>query len=185
MATEQMIIGLYSPAQQSGKSTVAGYLTREYGFETRGFSLALKRMVIDLMNSAGITPEQIGFYMDRGKEDPIPELGDNSFRMLCQTIGTDWGRTLVDKDLWVKIVVSNPQRPDLLVIDDVRFPNEYEAIRAEGGQVWKVYRPGVVPISDHPSEGLLEGFEFDATIENGGTISDLERAAEVALKFGL
>lgn len=180
-----MLIGLYSPAQQSGKSTVAGYLNREYGFETRGFALALKRMVIDLMNSAGLTPEQIGFYMDLGKEDPIPELGDKSFRYLTQTVGTEWGRTLIDKDLWVKLIVNNPKRPDLLVIDDVRFPNEYEAIRAQGGQVWKVYRPGVTPTTDHPSEGLLEGFEFDATIVNDGTLSDLEYRAEVALKFGV
>lgn len=181
---EQMLIGLYSPAQQSGKSTVAGYLSREYGFETRGFALAIKRMVIDLMNSAGLTPEQIGFYMDLGKEDPIPELGYKSFRYLCQTQGTEWGRTLIDKDLWVKLVVNNPKRPDLLVIDDVRFPNEHEAIRRAGGQVWRVHRPGVLPTSDHPSEGLLEGFEFDATITNSGTIGDLERATEVALKYG-
>lgn len=180
-----MMIGLYSPAQQSGKSTVANYLVREYGFETRGFALALKRMVIDLLNSAGLSPERIGFYMDLGKEDPIPEMGGCSFRYLCQTLGTEWGRTLIAKDLWTNIIVNNPNRPDLLVIDDVRFPNEFDAIKAQGGQVWKVVRPGVTPISDHPSEGLLEGFEFDAEIVNDGSYSDLEMKAEVALKFGI
>lgn len=176
-----MLIGLYSPAQQSGKSSVAGVLGNRFGFETRGFALALKRMVIDLMNSAGLTPEQIGYYMDVGKEDPIPELGDKSFRYLCQTQGTEWGRTLIDKDLWVKIVVNNPNRPNFLVIDDVRFPNEFEAIKQAGGQVWRVWRPGVEPTSDHPSEGLLEGFDFDEDLKNDGDLAHLEQLTIAAL----
>jgi hypothetical protein len=177
-----MMIGLYSPAQQSGKSTVAGILGRNYGFETRGFALALKRMVIDLMTSAGLTPEQVGFYMDLGKEDPIPELGGKSFRYLTQTLGTDWGRTLVAKDLWRDIVVKAGNRPNLLVVDDVRFPNEFEAIREGGGQIWRIVRPGVVPTSDHPSEGLLENHEFDEVITNDGDIADLEAKVTAAFE---
>lgn len=181
MATKQVIIGLYSPAQQSGKSTVAGYLVREHGFEQRGFALALKRMVIDLMNSAGLTPEQIGHYMDLGKEDPIPQMGDKSFRNLCQTLGTDWGRSLVDQDLWARTLVINGSLPEFTVIDDLRFPNEFDAIKSKGGVVWKIVRPGTVPTSDHPSEGLLEDREFDAVLVNDGDFSDLAAKVEAAL----
>ncbi len=175
------MIGLYSPAPQSGKSTVATALTTEHGFEQRGFATALKRMVIDLMYSAGIRPEAVGRYMDVDKEAPIPELGNKSFRYLTQTIGTDWGRYLVDKDLWIKVLLNSPVLPKLCVIDDLRFPNEYDAIRAAGGKCWRIYRPGQEATTDHPSEGLLEDREFDAQLTNGGTYEDLRAAVKGAL----
>lgn len=176
-----MIIGLYSPAQQSGKSTVSQILQTRYGFENRGFATALKRMVADLFYSAGFTPDEIGRYMDTEKETPIPQFGGKSFRFMAQTLGTEWGRHLISRDLWVDLVLLAKNRPNLLVIDDVRFPNEFHAIKAEGGQVWRIFRPGQLPTSDHPSEGLLEGFEFDEKITNGGTFEELEAAVTAAL----
>lgn len=181
MATEQMLIGLYSPAAQSGKSTVAGILRANHGFETKSFATALKRMVADLLYSTGFSPEDVGRIMDVDKEAPIPELGDRSFRQLAQTLGTEWGRYLVDKDIWVKVLMNAPERPNLLVIDDVRFENEYEAIKADGGQVWRITRPGVEIATAHISEGALDGFEFDEEIINDGSYDDLEAKVKTAL----
>lgn len=178
---EQLIIGLYSPAQQSGKSTVSNILRLHYGFEHRGFAVALKQMVASLMLSAGLTDEEIVRYYNVRKEDPIPALGGRSFRYLAQTLGTEWGRDLIASDLWVNLVLKNPNLPPLVVIDDLRFPNEYDAIRAEGGQVWRIYRPGQEPTNGHPSEGLLEDREFDEKITNDGSIRDLEVKVKAAL----
>lgn len=181
MATERLTIGLYSPVPQSGKSTVAEILKNRFGFEQRPFAGPLKRLVVDLLWSAGFDPERIGQLMTRDKEAPIPELGDKSFRYLMQTIGTDWGRKLIDKDLWVKLILNAPQRADLVVIEDVRFPNEYDAVLADGGQMWRIERPGASLPNDHPSEGLLEDREFDEVIVNDGSLEALEDKVIAAL----
>lgn len=138
-------------------------------------------MITDLFFSAGFTPQEIGRYMDPDKEVPVPIFGGRSFRHMAQTLGTDWGRNLIDKDLWVNLVIAAKNRPNLVVIDDVRFPNEFEAIKAEGGQVWRIYRPGQEPVNDHPSEGLLEGREFDEQIANDGSVGELEAKVIAAL----
>lgn len=178
---ERLIIGLYSPAPQSGKSTVAGILEGQFGFSTRSFASALKRMVIDLLVTAGYSPEEVGHFMAAGKEEPIPALGNVSFRYLCQTIGTEWGRNLISNNLWVDLLVRNPNLPNLLVIDDVRFPNEFDAIRSEGGQVWRISRPSGVVQTSHVSEGLLEGYPFDEEIVNDSDVTDLGSRVASAL----
>lgn len=180
MDREQMIIGLYSPAPQSGKSEVARELGN-YGFVRKGFADALKAMIRPLLAAFGYAEVVIDKLLNtgEGKETVLPEIGVTP-RYLAQTVGTEWGREVIDPDLWIKAVL-NDKRPDMLVIDDVRFPNEYEAIRAEGGQVWRVYRPGRAPTNGHPSEGLLEDREFDEVIVNDGSLFALATKVRNAL----
>lgn len=176
-----MIVGLYSPAPQSGKSEVALELERA-NFRRKGFSDALKNMVVALLTTIGYTPREARklVYTGPGKTTPIPELGGTTSRYLQQTLGTDWGRMLIHSDMWVNTVI-NDQRPRLLVIDDLRFPNEYDAIRKAGGQCWRIYRPGAEAPNGHPSEGLLEGMFFDEEIVNDGTLEQLQQWVREAL----
>lgn len=176
---EHMLIGLYSPEPQSGKSTVATLLQGKYCFTTKSFATPIKRMVTDLLYSSGIGPELVTDYMGHKKEETIPEIGA-SFRYLAQTLGTEWGRRLVSNNIWVDAAMGNLE-DRLVVFDDVRFPNEYEAIREEGGQIWRITRTGTGTRTRHESEGLLEGREFDEEINNDGTLLTLERAVEQAL----
>lgn len=173
MATK--LIGLYSPVPQSGKSTVASYLASQHNFERHSFAGPLKRMAVELMSRAGLTPEQIGYYMDQGKEEPLPAPIGVSFRYICQTLGNDWGRNLISYDLWTGITMAGASATDgNVVIEDVRFPNEYKRIVEAGGEVWRISRTGAMVPNDHPSEGLLEGFLFDVEITNDGTVEDLQ-----------
>lgn len=178
---EQMIIGLYSPVPQSGKSEVARELSR-FGFIRKGFADALKAMALALFLKLGFTEAEAGHYIGtgEGKETPLPELGGKTPRQAMQTIGTEWGRKLIADDFWVRSVL-NDRRPDMLVIDDVRFPNEFDAIRKEGGQVWRVYRPGREAPNNHPSEGLLEGRKFDEEIVNDAGLTELATKVRSAL----
>lgn len=174
------LIGLYSPVPQSGKSTVASYLASRHNFERHTFAGPLKRMAVELMNSSGLTSEQICYYMEQGKEDPLPPPIGVSFRHLCQTLGKDWGRNLISDDLWTGITMAGASATDgNVVIEDVRFPNEYKRIVEAGGEVWRISRPGALPPNDHPSEGLLEGYPFDVEISNDGTVEDLELKAKL------
>lgn len=180
--SEQLIIGLYSPAPQSGKSTVAKRLTDTHGFTRKGFADTLRRMARALLLSLGFRSEEVDHYVDtgEGKATPLAELAGHTPRHVMQTLGTEWGRDRMGADFWVKAVINN-RAPSLLVIDDVRFPNEYAAIVREGGQVWCVIRPGAAAPNGHPSEGLLAGYAFDEVLTNDGTLADLEKKTDLAL----
>ena len=71
--------------------------------------------------------------------------------------------------------------PARLAISDVRFPNEADAIRAFGGLVVRVERPGVGPINGHESEIALDGYDFDLVVVNDGTLDELTDEMEAVL----
>lgn len=124
----------------------------------------------------GIAPEMLRDR--RTKEDVIFWLG-KSPRQLLQTIGTEWGRDMIDRDIWVRHLeqrIANMERQgyDLIVVADVRFDNEAEAIRARGGQVWQVIRPGADGhFGGHSSERGVSPDLIDRVIVNAGTPDDL------------
>ena len=51
------------------------------------------------------------------------------------------------------------------MVDDLRMPNEYAMLREEGAKIVRITVPGrtVVPSE---TEGRLEGYAFDAELEN-------------------
>jgi len=168
------IIGLYSPAPQSGKTTLANFLVENFNFERRSFSTPLKHMVNNLLLFSGIDATTVIQLGSEAKEAPIPLMGNKSYRELCQSLGMDWGRLSVDDGLWVKIALGSDgddTRP--LVIDDVRFANEYRAILRRGGEIWRISREEATVPNDHPSEGLLEQLSFDRHLTNNGSKQEL------------
>jgi len=74
------------------------------------------------------------------------------------------------------------------IITDVRFPNEFDAVKAKGGLVIRVNRPGhgtsmVALANAHPSETALDGHDFDHVIENDGNLEDLKKKVQFFLKW--
>ena len=164
------LIGLYSHAPGSGKSTVAGMIDGE----VVSFAAPLKRFVTSIVFGLGY--DGFSAVKDR-KEDKIPEIGVSP-RQMMQTLGTEWGRSCVHPNLWEMLAES--QARGLIssgfdvIFDDVRFPNEAEMIRRLGGELWLVDRPGVAYAGDHASEGALVDLMPDAVINNSGSLEDLQ-----------
>jgi hypothetical protein len=74
------------------------------------------------------------------------------------------------------------------IITDMRFPNEMQAIKANGGITIKVVRPHdkEIPLDLHPSETALDDVEFDYEIVNDGTLEDLiEKVEGIILHINL
>lgn len=170
------LIGLYSPAAQSGKSTVAGFLT-EHGYYTISFAAPLKRMARTFLINLGYGPSDIDYYLTDNKEAVIPEIKTTP-RHILRTLGTEWGRQCIHPELWLKCWEQTASRylksgiP--VVCDDVRFPNEAALIRKLGGQMWHICRPGTERNTEHASEGSLDDYPFfDAHLVNNGTLTDL------------
>ena len=110
----------------------------------------------------------------------VPEVGC-SVRRILQTLGTEWGREQITDDVWVRCWEAQASRHDRVIVDDVRFLNEAQAVKAKGGQMWKVVRTNAVHDGLHASEGGLDDWDgFDAVIQNDGSLSDL-RAKVLAL----
>jgi hypothetical protein len=175
------LIGLTGLAG-SGKDTVRGLLERFHGYNGLAFADPLRGMLASLLKSAGHNPT---WMVDREmKEREIPTIGV-SYRVLAQTLGTEWGRS-IDPDLWVKIAASRiASIPDeeRVVISDVRFPNEVASIKSQGGVIIRIIRPGVEPVRSHVSESNVGDLDWDYTILNNGSIDDLRYAIDRGLEY--
>lgn len=181
--TPPRLIGLYSPAPRSGKSTVAAYLT-EHGFYTVPFARPLKLMLRTFLIQLGYGPAEIDHYLDAGKNDGIPGIRTTP-RQLLQTLGTEWGRTCVHPEVWLMCWERTAQQKlDTgipVVVDDIRFPNEAALVRRLGGQLWRIERPGTDRSTEHASEGSLDDYPlFDRRLINDGSLLDLhERVQQI------
>jgi len=164
-----LIIGLYSPAPQSGKSTLGRFLSHHFHLQHRSFASPIKHIVRHFLFSLDIEAHVVNHLIEESKNTPIPKAGNKTVRELCQTLGLEWGRELIGEDLWVNALMGSLQGGNGYVIDDVRFPNEYAAVKAKGGEIWKIIRPDTDVLIEHPSEGLLEGLPFDRVLINDGT----------------
>lgn len=146
----------------------------------------MKSMLVVLFDWLGMGDEELEarLYGHR-KEEVIPALG-KSARELLISLGTRWGREMVDPQLWVKATMGSVE-PLLasgvdVVIDDMRTPNERAAVKAAGGLCVGIVRPGTeVPASAALLEGLLDIRHMDWTIENDGPVTDLHAAIRLAL----
>lgn len=181
------IIGLYSASAGSGKSEVARILAYNWDYELVKFAAPLKGMARGLLASMGFDVNEVEEMVEGDlKETVIPGFETVTPRRIMQTLGTDWGREAIDNDLWVTVAISKARKiieqGGRVVIDDCRFANEFDAIRAAGGSIYEVSRPNPSREMISRYEGNLTGFRFDGYIPNNGTLMDLRRVVISALK---
>jgi len=181
------VVGLYSSTAQSGKSTVADVLEREYGYRRIKFASGLKTMARALLASLGYIGEELERRIDWDlKEEFIPELGVTS-RFLQQTIGTEWGRQTVSESIWIDIASAQIEQSIRagvpVVVDDVRFPNEFLRLRGRHkATLIQVSRPGYRASGEHTSESQLDNdYEFDLHFLNDQHIPQLKTQARTFL----
>ena len=183
--SQPRVIGLYSPAPQSGKTAVA-YELQQHGYISVSFASPLKRMLGIFLSSAGYGHSHIENMLFEQKEEKIPEFGVTP-RHLMQTLGTEWGRECIGPDVWVDVWKSSVQKwldgGLNVVVDDMRFPNEWEAVKSLEGECWYVTRPRIHHESEHASEGALNDHGFDRRLINDGKLPDLYNQVANALAY--
>ena len=172
-----ILIGLTGYAR-SGKSTVARILRERDDFAEASFAAPIREMACAIL---GVNLARL----DEIKSEPQAVLGGKTPRYLMQTLGTEWGREMIDPDLWVKAcmarVAGSRRYGNPVVISDVRFPNEAEAIRKARGVIWRVVRPGT-GATEHSSETSMDAIAADDTIANIGTVQLLTEGVLAALE---
>jgi hypothetical protein len=167
-----------------GKDTVARIL-QEHGFEVLRFADPLKAMLRAFYKVHGLETEAIDAKIEGAlKELPCALLRGKTPREAMQTLGTEWGRGCVAGDVWVQSLIARYCALDSkVVVPDVRYQNEVDAIHAAGGIVIKVEANARVPaneFSTHSSETTVGTLTADFIVTNDGSLSVLDRTASLA-----
>jgi hypothetical protein len=169
-----MIVGIYSSVPQSGKSLLATKFI-EAGYKPLSFATPVKLSMAVVLN--GLNVERGGDYLWGHKKDAvIPELGITGGQLLS-TFASDYMRDTVDKDVWLNIAKNMIEPNTNYIIDDMRYPNEYEFIRNNGVVIHVTRDISKTHTRAKGSEGLLDEYFFDYNIKNNGTLEHLDTLA--------
>lgn len=179
------LIGLAGRAG-AGKDTVAGILSAHHDFARLAFAEPLKQMLMAGLRELGVSRELLSDAA--AKERPIESLG-KSPRQLMQTLGTEWGRQMINEDLWVllaeRALVQYRKFASGLVLTDVRYENEAHLVRRHGGSVWLIRRAlpaNVRALGAHSSEaGVQIVPEVDSLLLNDAGTEQLADEVRAAL----
>jgi len=121
-------------------------------------------------------PIRLGLYMMFGEKMVRASTDQNlknvldptygvSPRHIMQTLGTDWGRNLINQDIWViraRQIWEDECPNGLVMISDCRFDNEAMLVRELGGLVIEILRP------ENPHEVVMrEAGTSEHESENG------------------
>lgn len=207
-----MIIGI-SGLIGSGKDTIADYLCNFHGFRRESWANSLKDAVSTIFGWDRIMVEgrtaQARAWREQVDSWWADRLGIPGLtpRWVLQYWGTDVLRRHFHDDIWVASLENKLRTAqDNIVISDCRFHNELLAIRRTGGICVRVTRgpdPDWAPLAlpaalgdsgaqaalmslgIHASEYSHVGVEYDATIDNTGTILDLHNSVASLLQSHL
>lgn len=175
---ETLVVGICGKAR-AGKDTIASMLSKQWINEgvyvsTLSMATPIKEMIQSVFG--GFLPEE--------KEKVIEGIGASP-RVLYQTLGTDWGRHMIDEDIWVNCAqrrIDDLKRwafsgvdfgwnveQMVLFIPDIRFDNERQLCDV----LLEVRRPDGPKIVEHESEEGVSPELVDCIIMNDGTLDDL------------
>jgi hypothetical protein len=175
-AAPKRIIGIMGPARV-GKDTAAEYLCACHNMESYAFADPLKSMLTGVFGD---------LFREGDRELPIDWLG-KSPRQLMQTLGTEWGRTLIHPDLWVLVADQMWQKYQKLgqqggvVLSDVRFRNEAKWVLSNGGLLINLTRPGAGIGLGHISESGIPTDLAQHVIANDGSKYQLRQALDALM----
>lgn len=182
------LIGLIGK-KRSGKDTFADKLVRDHGYTRVALADPLREAALGLNPLVGrpsipgnLSPthelrlvdvvEALGW--EKAK-DTVPEV-----RRTLQRLGTESIRALDDR-FWIRTAF---QRIDALreegkpvVVTDVRYPNEADAIREATGYLVRIVRNLPDDGDSHASEKAMDDYREHLRVPNNQGIEDLEYLA--------
>lgn len=177
-----LLLGLTAPAG-SGKDTVARYLEGRYAFACIGFADPVRDMLGALLEHVDV--DGAWLVEHALKELPMPVLG-RSYRELMQSLGTEWGRNTLQQGFWLLVAEHKlrqaRERGDNLCFTDVRFPNEAAWLRAQGGQLVRVYRHAAPAVRAHESEQHIDALGAEHTLLNDSSLGALEHRIDALME---
>jgi len=156
----------------TGKDVATKYLSNKYG----GIVISFADPIYDILTYAQTVA---GFPIEKD-------------RKFLQFVGTEWGRS-IDKNVWIKRVMKKVPEDENAFISDLRFDNEFQALKDNDWICVKLVRnvenevrKGTGSVS-HISENSLDNIQnenWDYIIENNGTLKEFyEKLEEIVQDF--
>lgn len=163
-----MLIGLTGYAGV-GKDTVANYIAENYGFTRIGFADKLKEL------ARMIDPDLDALLnvVDWEIAKKVPK-----YRRFLQDLGNS-ARLVLGDQVWINQVINS--NIENVVISDVRYANEFDAISQNGGILIRIIRQGVGPLNAHITETGHDQLPVDYTIDNGLFLGELYDVVEAVM----
>jgi hypothetical protein len=182
-----IIVGLghYS---RTGKDTFANALVDWIGRHSKlkagkiPFAWKLKDICHQLYAWDGL--REAAFYDtpegEKFRDIKLPTIGKTPVEIWV-AMGTPAVREQVYMNTWIDYLLKSDHGLDVLVVPDVRFPNEVAAIRELGGTCHKIVRPGYGPRDTVADKALLGFTGWDYI---WGAHGDIDRLRVEAYRIG-
>ena len=159
---QNKLIGILGK-KKSGKDTTGNYLIENYKFKRYAFADPIKKITEILFD---FSEEQLN---GDKRKDAVDFRWYITPREAFQKIGTEFGQDIIyslfprlkkrlgNEIIWVKLFKQwyEKNNKSNIVITDVRFPHEIEAIKSLGGIIVKIERDNV-PLDKHISEQYID-----------------------------
>jgi hypothetical protein len=143
------IVGLASDRPGAGKTTAADYLVEKHGFKAISIGAAVKNELDRMLQIHGFR------YHEAEKEDYRPAL----------SWWTEFRIKYSSEDYWLDEALKLSYDQDSLLLPDLRYPNEVDYVKAQGGLTVQIVRPSAER-SNLESEVALDGYVFDWVVDN-------------------
>lgn len=174
-----MIIGI-GHAKRVGKDTAAEALVRDLGFVRISFADPLKALAFEADPLVTSGTRTVNTHIGHGRmqwvvqglggwdaaKDTYPEV-----RRFLEKLGAG-ARKVFGETFWLNMALEQAKQHENVVFSDVRYENEADAIKAAGGKVIRIDRPGFEPGGE--VDTLLVGYEFDHVLKNTSSVADLQ-----------
>ena len=191
-------LSIYNQLGTIGYGYLPEWEIRKFGFKLKQIASLVLGVPVEKFEDQEFKKSYLGPEWDIVWKTYFPNENSTetiqlTVREFLQKLGTEACRDQVNQNFWVNALMSdytvgydysyddknivigydkkNPIYPDW-VITDLRFPNEFEAVKKREGICVKVNRPGVVK-GTHPSETSLDEHAFDYCIDNSKGLEEL------------
>ena len=146
-----------------------------------GFADQLKTVCYNLYGWLGVKPPNYYEENPAEKDTPMMSLPCNWKTVREMWIGVGHHMRTLDRAVWLNALLRT-QTCDVLLIKDLRFPDELEAVRNQHGLCCRIDRPGTEKADGQPDTVLMnipdEG--WDKIYLNDG---DLHKLHELAIQI--
>jgi hypothetical protein len=177
-------LGHYS---RTGKNAVAEIIQRKLGgpsqCEVLSFAEPLKKHCHEIFAWAGVR-EAAYYETAEGiakRNEILPMLGLTPVELWVK-FGSTLVRDQIHDETWLMLarerIREAIRKGRWAILTDMRFHVETRMLRDEGGVLVRVLRPNIAPRNTVADINLLDFHNWDFTINNNGTLHDLDSACD-------